>query len=155
MQTQAPSSSALPHAINLAPDPLRGLSDKARIYVFVRTDLTLPQQAVQLGHAAAEAGSLFYRPEEHGVASLILLQLSDLAALHKAQAALAKQGIVFTTFNEPDQDTTRAEGTPVGLSAIGTRPMKPSEWAFFRKWRLWNGAKHGLPLAREAELEAA
>lgn len=127
--------------------------EKTRIYVFVRTDLTLAHQAVQLGHASAEAGSLFYRPEEHGVASLILLQLSDPSALLKAQCALARQSIVFTTFHEPDRNTTRSDGSPVGLSAIATRPTSHDEWAFFRKWRLWNGAKHGVPTACERSLE--
>lgn len=143
-----------PTAINSSPNPYRNADDKTRIYVFVRTDLVLAQQAVQAAHAAAEAGALFYRPEEHGVASLILLQLADIDALATTQAALAEKGIAFTTFHEPDQDATRAPGTPVGLSAIGTRPMAPAEWSFLRKWRLWNGAKSGLPYRTTPVLEA-
>lgn len=138
-------SNAPSAAINQQRDPNRLQAEKSRIYVFVRTDITLPQQGVQLGHAAAEAGALFYRPPEHGVASLILLQLKDEAALLEAQAHLSAQAIPFATFCEPDQDATRSDGIPVGLSAIGTAPVSPRQWSLFRKWRLWNGAKQGVP----------
>lgn len=147
--------SSLNLPINHQRDSSRTAADKSRIYAFVRTDITLAQQGVQSAHAAAEAGARFYEPTKHGVASLILLQISDLRALGKAQDALAVAGIDFTTFYEPDQDATRAPGTPMGLSAIGTRPMLPSEWAFFRRWRLWDGIKQGLALPRGLREEMA
>lgn len=142
-------------AVNTATDISRSQEDKTRIYVFVRTDLVLPQQAVQVGHAAAEAGSLFYRPAEHGVASLILLQVADDKALRHANNLLAERGIQSIAFFEPDQDATQLPGSPVGYSAIGTQPVPISDWGFFRKWRLWNGAKHGLPRASAAVASAA
>ena len=145
--------SSLNHPIPTLRDPSYIAPDKARIYVFVRTDITLAQQGVQAAHAAVEAGARFYEPAKHGVASLILLQLSDLRALGKAQDALAVAGIDFTTFHEPDQDQARAPGTPMGLSALATRPMLAHEWEFFRRWRLWNGQKHAaaLPLTHAEE----
>lgn len=101
---------------------------KRTIYAFVRTDLSPEQQMVQAAHAAAEAGRRFYRPE-HGIASLIVLAVSNLQALYKAKTLLESMGIEHDMFFEPDWNT--------GHSAIGTRPLLDSERPLLRGYQLW------------------
>lgn len=100
---------------------------KHRIYVVIRTDISPVQQAVQIAHASAEAGSRFYRTAEHGVASIILVEAPDATTLEKAKTHLTKKGIEHTVFFEPDWG--------MGESALGTRPMVEREWRYFMGWK--------------------
>ena len=101
---------------------------KRTIYAFVRTDLSVEQQMVQAAHAAAEAGRRFYRPE-HGIASLIILAVSNLQALYKAKTLLESRDIEHDMFFEPDWN--------MGHSAIGTRPLLDSERRLMKGYQLW------------------
>ena len=101
---------------------------KRTIYVFVRTDLSLEQQIVQAAHAAVEASRRFYAPE-HGVASLIVLAVSNLAALYKARNRLEDLELEHTVFFEPDWE--------MGHSALATRPVLDVERKIFKGWQLW------------------
>jgi hypothetical protein len=135
---------AAPRSTDLAHD-----GHKRTLYVFVRTDLSLEQQVVQAAHAAAEAGRSFYRPE-HGIASLIVLAVPNLAALYQARRRLESHGIEHDMFFEPDWNT--------GHSAIGTRPLVDAERALLRNYPLWKlkPTPHAQPALRaEAMQEVA
>jgi len=123
MTTQTTNFKAAPRNTDLAHD-----GQKRTIYAFVRTDLAPEQQMVQAAHAAAEAGRSFYRPE-HGIASLIVLAVPNLAALYKAKAHLESLDIEHDMFFEPDWNT--------GHSAIGTRPLTDAERPLLRGYPLW------------------
>jgi hypothetical protein len=67
--------------------------------VVVRTDLPLPQQAVQACHAAHSAGVLF-GADPH--TSLVLCGVPSRPDLERVAAQMDLYGIVYTTFLEPD-----------------------------------------------------
>jgi len=98
------------------------------LYVLVRTDLSVEQQAVQAAHAAAEAGRQYYRAE-HGIARLVMLGVPGPFALQQAQRRLTLAGLEFVTFYEPDND--------VGESAVAVRPLADHERGPLRRWELW------------------
>lgn len=114
-------------------DATEGLQDKHTIYVLVRTDISLEQQAVQAAHAAAEAARDHYRPE-HGIASIILLAVKDHADLHRARTKLHQRGIEHTLFHEPDFG--------MGDSALATRPLTSQERKLMRSWQLLRAKPH-------------
>lgn len=135
------TSKAAPRTTDLAHD-----GQKRTMYVFVRTDLPLAQQMVQAAHAAAEAGRSFYRPE-HGIASLIVLAVPNLAALYQAGRRLELHGIAHDMFFEPDWDT--------GHSAIGTRPLADAERPLLRNYPLWKAKPAPPDLRTETLSEVA
>lgn len=98
------------------------------IYVFVRKDIPLEQQLVQLGHAAAEVGRSFYA-EGHGTASLIALSVPDEQALLTAQRMLRPSKLRTVLFHEPDFG--------IGNAALGVEPVEPQKRELFRNWSLW------------------
>ncbi len=83
-------------------------------YLFIRTDLSHPQQIVQASHAALEAGNRF-GPHSH----LVLIGLKDETALIKAAAQLDENGIDHEMFFEPDNQA--------GYTALCTRPLQGEE----------------------------
>lgn len=83
-------------------------------YLFIRTDLSYPQQIVQASHAALEAGNRF-GPHSH----LVLIGLKDETALVKAAAQLDENGIEHEMFFEPDNQA--------GYTALCTRPLQGEE----------------------------
>ncbi len=115
------------------------------LYVLVRTDITLAQQLVQAAHAAAEAARRFYR-HEHGTASLVVLAVSDGAALHRAHEQLLARGVEHEMFFEPDG--------AMGHSAIGTEPLCALRRRALRRYPLWGGAgrarREALPVVASA-----
>ena len=95
------------------------------MYVFVRTDLTKPQQAVQATHAAIESTKKWPYPNQHP--HLVLLQVKDENSLKKALDKADSHGILTTAFHEDD----------VGMTAGATRPIiNPEERKIFRKYQL-------------------
>lgn len=69
------------------------------MYIVVRTDLTIPQQAVQASHAALEASRDNHIPKD---LHLILCAAKDEKALFKAFHRLSRSNIHFHLFYEPD-----------------------------------------------------
>lgn len=83
------------------------------VYVLVRADIPFAQQAVQVGHAALEAGFRFEQPNK--IANLILLSVPDEARLEAAARRLSLRGIAHHLFFEPDFG--------MGYSALATQPL--------------------------------
>lgn len=129
--------STYPHLVSSAPamEPA-----KRTFYVLVRTDISLAQQMVQAVHAAAEAARDHYRPD-HGIASAIVLQVPNQAALLQAQAQLHAKGIQTKLFFEPDFD--------MGDSALATEPVTDEQRKLLRRWPLWS-AVGARPALKEA-----
>jgi 2-keto-3-deoxy-L-rhamnonate aldolase RhmA len=100
------------------------------VYVVVRRDIPLEDQAVQACHAALEAGYAFAAPAN--TASLVLLSVEDEHALNDLAKVLAVKEVAHTLFFEPDND--------MGHSALATRPVTGETRGLFRELPLWRGA---------------
>lgn len=97
--------------------------DTQYTYLFIRKDLTGPQQIVQAAHAALEAGHRF---GEHS--HLICFGAQDEEDLLKQARYLDQQGIKFQMFHEPDNDT--------GFTAICTEPLQGDQRRPMRRFSL-------------------
>jgi len=83
-------------------------------YVLVREDISNLQKAVQIGHAALQAGFAFDEPEK--TSSIVLLSVPNEAALSAAAERLFLHGIDHHMFYEPDFG-------PMGYSALATKAV--------------------------------
>jgi len=110
------------------------VDDTPYSYLFIRTDLTHPQQIVQASHAALEAGNRF-GPHSH----LVLIGIKDEQALLQAAARLDESGIEHEKFFEPDNQA--------GYTALCTRPLQGEERKPLKRFRL-------LKTPQNAELPA-
>jgi hypothetical protein len=97
--------------------------DTPYTYLFIRKDLTSPQQIVQASHAALQAGNRF-GPHSH----LVLIGVNCEEELYKAAGHLEQHEIEFEMFHEPDDNT--------GHTAICTRPLAGSERRPLRRFQL-------------------
>jgi hypothetical protein len=97
------------------------------VYVLVRKDLSLPQQAVQSCHAAIEATRLFISPTQQHP-HLVLCGVRDESALKREVCRLELDGVRFAPFYEPDRDNE--------LTAIATEPIADSAKRHFRRYNL-------------------
>lgn len=121
--------------------------EKYTLYIFVRKDISLAQQMVQLGHAAAEAGKHFYDDAEHGIASLVALAVEDKAGLHRAERILNARGLRTVLFHEPDFG--------MGDSALGAEPVTQEQRKLFRQWSLWRPTASDFQLTQARAQEVA
>lgn len=110
---------------------------KPYVYAFIRRDIPFAQQLVQVGHAALEVGREHYRGNE--IASFIVLEVPDRAALEAAARRLQEHGIDHHMFFEPDFG--------MGHSALATRPVSGNERKLFRHWPLWRESTAALRAA--------
>ena len=97
------------------------------VYAFVRRDMPMANQLVQIGHACLEAGNRFDQPEHP--CSLVLLSVECEEQLMRAVEFVEQRGIEVYTFYEPD--------FPHGCTAACTEPVAGEERRCFRKFRLW------------------
>lgn len=97
------------------------------IYVFVRTDLSIEQQAVQACHASIEAArnSLISPCDEHP--SLVLCGVKSEHQLKNVIGHLTELNIHHHSFIEPDIGNE--------LTAICTEPVTQNMRHNFRKYR--------------------
>lgn len=87
-----------------------------KLYVLIREDLTLPQQAVQAGHAVAEY--LLRGPKSTwSNGTLVYLKVQDKERLRRWSRKLGDRGIPFAVFKEPDLDNTMT-----ALAAVTSNP---------------------------------
>lgn len=92
-------------------------------YLFIRRDLSGPQQIVQAAHAALQAGNRF-GPHSH----LVLIDITSEDDLYKAADHLEQHDIQFEMFHEPDYDT--------GHTAICTQPLAGELRRPLRRYKL-------------------
>lgn len=94
-------------------------------YMFIRTDLTVPQQIVQASHAALQAGAKF------GLHShLVLIGVKDQDRLHHVAKMLDERDILFEMFHEPDNNA--------GYTALCTQPLTGEARRPLRQFQLYN-----------------
>lgn len=88
-------------------------------YVFVRQDLTLEQQAVQIGHAMQLSGTKLLDKHDPSVMNMVAVGVPDLGGLQDITGALAILGLHYDGFCESDIGDGDGE-----LTALAVRPVK-------------------------------
>lgn len=97
------------------------------MYVFVRKDLSHPQQVVQACHAAIESSRHFISLDsEHP--SVIVCGVRDESNLWKIHRRLERLGVQFRDFYEPDIDNQ--------LTAIASSPISGANRETFKHYQL-------------------
>jgi hypothetical protein len=96
------------------------------VYVFVRRDLSVPQQAVQACHAAIEAArqSLISAEIEHP--HLILFGVHNEAKLNQVRQHLDAIGVRYRSFHEADLNHQ--------LTSVATEPVYGPQRRHFKKY---------------------
>lgn len=97
------------------------------MYSITRKDLSIPQQAVQAGHAAIEA-SRAYLPKDDEHPSLIICTMKGEEQLRRAADDIESQGIRIKRFYEPDIGNQ--------LTAFATEPLNGESRKAMRKFQL-------------------
>jgi hypothetical protein len=100
------------------------------LYVFVRTDLPLPQQVIQAIHAAYESAGMF-DDNTSTTHSLVLCQIKSEKDLIKTSNRLDYYGIQHHIFKEPDIQNQQ--------TALCTEPVTQDQRSLFSKYKLWKG----------------
>ena len=112
------------------------MSQLTHFYVFVRSDLPLPQQIVQAVHATFEASkqhTLWDRYDDTTY-STVVLEVPNERELIRAYDRIS-QHVECSLFREPDLNNQ--------ATAFATEPV--SEWqrkAYFSRYKLWKGGQH-------------
>ena len=92
-------------------------------YLFIRRDLSIPQQIVQASHASHNAGEAF---GEHS--HLICFEVDGEDKLHQAASHLDTHNIPYRMFHETD----------IGQhTAICTQPLVGNERRHLRKFKMY------------------
>ena len=94
------------------------------MYIFVRTDIPVAYQMVQVGHATFEAGKKF-SPAIHP--HFVLLPTANQEELLKLAVKLEDNNIEFVMFHEPDNDT--------GYTALATKPISGDDRSMFKRYK--------------------
>ena len=102
------------------------------VYVFVRRDLPLADQMVQVAHVSLEAGQRFCIPCH---CPLVLLEVADEPALQSALQHCRRHDIPTHTFTEPDA-TDEQPNVPMGLTAACTPPLNTEKRRCLRRFSL-------------------
>lgn len=87
------------------------------VYVLVRADIPLEQQAVQACHASLHVG--YAEDEPSSPPNLVLLTVPSESRLLAVANDLDKQGLRYSLFNEPDGG--------MGFSALATRVIQSAK----------------------------
>ncbi len=98
------------------------------MYVFVRTDLSHAQRAVQSAHAAVEIARLGHIPPCDPVPNLILIGIASEPELESIADHLPSLGIESIAFREPDLGGS--------LTAVATAPVSHALRRHFRNYKL-------------------
>lgn len=101
------------------------------MYVFVREDLSHPQQVVQACHAAIEAATHFSLGNLAEHPSVIVLAAKSEQKLHNVRKYLVDNGIKHAHFYEPDIGDE--------LTAVATEPITGERRELFKKYQLLDG----------------
>lgn len=101
--------------------------DTRYIYVLVRKDLSLSQQAVQSCHAAIESARKFVKPDQEHP-HLILCGVNNESALKREASKLQALGVRFAKFHEADCNNE--------LTAVATELISGDRRRYFRRYKL-------------------
>lgn len=107
----------------------------------VRTDLPLPQQAVQSCHACIEATKAFAINELDDHPSVIILGAKNEQKLQQVRKYLIDHGIQHVHFYESDLDHE--------LMALATEPIHGDRRQLFRKFQLIKAKSQHAPADAE------
>lgn len=118
-----------PTALDSSEITFSASEEKTYVYCFVRGDIPVAQQLVQLAHAALEAGRAHPDPHRSTPSSLIAIKLKNQHELDKAFARLMQSDIACTMFFEPDWE--------YGNTAFATAPVRSPERHLFKRYQLW------------------
>lgn len=95
--------------------------------MFVRKDLSIPQQMCQAAHAAHEAG--IHLGDKNSISSVVICTIPNEQELLKLHAKLAQRDIRAVTFREPDIENQ--------ITAIATEPIGPEARRYLSSYPLW------------------
>lgn len=98
------------------------------MYIFVRNDLTHPQQIVQASHSAYEMGKLAPVGCQPNV---VLIGVSNEEELLSVEELLMRNDIPYHQFYEPDIS---------GFTSISTAPVTGGERSVFKKFSTMRAA---------------
>lgn len=94
------------------------------MYLFVREDLSPPQQIIQTAHATDDVNKMY--PHSHGN-HMVLCEVHDEEELVGISEHLSSLNIVHQMFYEPDVSA---------YTAIATQPLRGKERRPLRKFKL-------------------
>ena len=98
------------------------------VYVLVRTDLPLPQQAVQATHAAMISARKLFPEQLTFTPNLVLCQLPDGESLQTAHETLVRQRVPCVPYFEPDYGNA--------MTAIATGPLVGEQRKLLKGYKL-------------------
>ena len=98
------------------------------MYVFVRTDLSHAQRAVQSAHAAVEVARQGHVPPSDLIPNLVILGIESESELESIADSLVPLSIPFVAFREPDLGDS--------LTAVATAPVSHAMRRHFRRFKL-------------------
>lgn len=96
-------------------------------YVFVRQDISVRQQAVQSNHATFLLARTL--PHTVGTPNLVLIGVSDAAALRAVMQTLDTNNIEYVAYEEPANN--------MGLSSIATVPLGANDRLCLSGFKTW------------------
>ena len=97
----------------------------------MRTDVSLADQIVQVGHACLEAGFKFKKPDKGFY--LVVVSIESQPQLLSVLERISQQGIQFIVFHEPDDQ--------MGFTAACTEPLDAIFRREFRDFPLWRAPR--------------
>ena len=100
--------------------------------VFIRKDLPLADQLVQVGHVCQVAGRKFDIPSD---CHMVLIGVDSNESLSKIAESLECRGIRFVDFYEPDSIDDGI--IPMGVTAICSEPITKEQKKYFSRFPLW------------------
>ena len=100
--------------------------DDCYVYIFVRRDIPVANQIVQVGHVCYEAGLNFNAKQD---TYMVLCQVDSEEDLLEIELRLNDANVETHKFYEPDDD--------LGYTALCSRPVNKKERKIFRKYKLW------------------
>lgn len=96
------------------------------VFIFVRYDLSLPQQLVQTNHATMKMTSLY---GIEGTPNIALIGVDDLVELQAASQLLSDLQVPHHNWCEPDWD--------LGFTSITTAPISGAQRAALAHYKTW------------------
>lgn len=96
--------------------------DNHYVYLFIREDLSIPQQIIQTAHAVDDMNKSYPHESEN---YMVLCSVKDEERLFLISELLKDRNIHHETFFEPDIN---------GHTAIATRPLKGEERKILRNF---------------------